>query len=696
MPLPDTFLHKDGPLARVWLAAHWDRKLSKSQLLQTHIPSGVDVLVEDDDDYVTLRLSGQLLYGFARIYSRKAKYFQDDCADALMRIQVAFRGTAAVDLAQDQLHASRAAITLPDTSTTLNLLLPEPSLASWGLRPSRGATVARMSDITLPASELSVSDDALPAALPPPTDVLPDVSGANFDLGLVDDDVPAVRYRHGSAPKKARRTTTGSTRDAASAYTLPDAADAAWDDSVASVGVARHAPLADDAAAHAHAMIGDVDLSADLSLDPLPDLSLGAPPEDAAAALPALPGTPPDTAGPARASTPWRSSTPPRALTWADVAQSPAPLTPRTAAKLRSAAEQRLVVPAKAPRKRPMLDDVTEMMPAHARSLQARSAAVAATMSTQPHEQHCLPASRLQLALMAAKPATLTLPNSLAMAWGAAPGMAPARWAPTADTRRAWLSTRTTPAERSAEQQHWLREIHEQAQAQCINGDYSMEVARRASEPPAAWWAPNDVAPEPMALDAPAKPLADIADESMADESMAPELPPLEPMDVGADTTAAAWDAPPDTSTSATDAPRRDVRRSSRHARDDTPTLVPGELAPLSRLGTPDLDTTGAVHVDVPASNPLAAFETHVSETSSDGWDLRTKRAAHVLRTTMAEHGDDSVSFHALAQHASRRAAAGFFFEMLVLGTRNCVRLEQAAPYADLQVHARPALRRVA
>ena len=42
----DAFLHNQGPLARVWLAAHWERKLSKTQFLQTSIPSNVDMIVD--------------------------------------------------------------------------------------------------------------------------------------------------------------------------------------------------------------------------------------------------------------------------------------------------------------------------------------------------------------------------------------------------------------------------------------------------------------------------------------------------------------------------------------------------------------------------------------------------------------------------------------------------------------------------
>lgn len=32
---------KKGPLAKVWLAAHWERKLSKTQFLQTNIQTSV-------------------------------------------------------------------------------------------------------------------------------------------------------------------------------------------------------------------------------------------------------------------------------------------------------------------------------------------------------------------------------------------------------------------------------------------------------------------------------------------------------------------------------------------------------------------------------------------------------------------------------------------------------------------------------
>ena len=39
-------------------------------------------------EVMALRLSGQLLLGVVRIYSRKAKYLLDDCNEALLKIKL--------------------------------------------------------------------------------------------------------------------------------------------------------------------------------------------------------------------------------------------------------------------------------------------------------------------------------------------------------------------------------------------------------------------------------------------------------------------------------------------------------------------------------------------------------------------------------------------------------------------------------
>jgi hypothetical protein len=84
----EAILTNRGALARVWLAAHMERKLSKSQTLQTDITQSVGVIMGQDVEVMALRLSGQLLLGVVRIYSRKAKYLLDDCNEALLKIKM--------------------------------------------------------------------------------------------------------------------------------------------------------------------------------------------------------------------------------------------------------------------------------------------------------------------------------------------------------------------------------------------------------------------------------------------------------------------------------------------------------------------------------------------------------------------------------------------------------------------------------
>ncbi|MCJ1353946.1 MAG: sister chromatid cohesion protein 1 [Icmadophila ericetorum] len=87
----ETLLSKTGPLARVWLSANLERKLSKTHILQSNIESSVNAIVDQGQAPMALRLSGQLLLGVVRIYSRKARYLMDDCNEALLKIKMAFR-----------------------------------------------------------------------------------------------------------------------------------------------------------------------------------------------------------------------------------------------------------------------------------------------------------------------------------------------------------------------------------------------------------------------------------------------------------------------------------------------------------------------------------------------------------------------------------------------------------------------------
>ncbi|OAL31682.1 hypothetical protein AYO20_08075 [Fonsecaea nubica] len=108
----EQLLAKTGPLARVWLASNVERKLSKSQILQSDIQSSVGAIVDQGHAPMALRLSGQLMLGVVRIYGRKARYLLDDCNEALVKIRMTFKSTNNHDLPAN-------------ATTTVDLNLPE-------------------------------------------------------------------------------------------------------------------------------------------------------------------------------------------------------------------------------------------------------------------------------------------------------------------------------------------------------------------------------------------------------------------------------------------------------------------------------------------------------------------------------------------------------------------------------------------
>lgn len=134
----ETLLQKTGPLARVWLSANLERKLSKHHILQSNLQDSVDAIITPNQAPMALRLSGQLLLGVVRIYSRKARYLLDDCNEALLKIKMAFRSTGNNDIPENLHMPNSEALMLPDRITpadNLNILppmleMPEPN-ADW-------------------------------------------------------------------------------------------------------------------------------------------------------------------------------------------------------------------------------------------------------------------------------------------------------------------------------------------------------------------------------------------------------------------------------------------------------------------------------------------------------------------------------------------------------------------------------------
>ncbi|TIC19448.1 hypothetical protein E3Q13_01195 [Wallemia mellicola] len=115
----DVILSKRGPLARIWIAAHIEKKLSKKEAINTDIGESVDVILNPEAvEPMALRMSGQLLLGITRIHSRKAKYLLEDVNDALTSLRKAFiPGIGTIDLSEQQLLAPENAITLEEGPT---------------------------------------------------------------------------------------------------------------------------------------------------------------------------------------------------------------------------------------------------------------------------------------------------------------------------------------------------------------------------------------------------------------------------------------------------------------------------------------------------------------------------------------------------------------------------------------------------
>ncbi|KAF4123982.1 cohesin complex subunit SCC1 [Geosmithia morbida] len=137
----ETLLQKSGPLARVWLSANIERKLSKNSVLQSNVTDSVEEIIKPTHAPLALRLSSQLLLGVVRIYQRKTRYLLDDCNEAMMKIKMAFRSSGNNDMAAGLAAPNREALLLPDRITPYdNLDLPPPPDASWLLAQPEDVT----------------------------------------------------------------------------------------------------------------------------------------------------------------------------------------------------------------------------------------------------------------------------------------------------------------------------------------------------------------------------------------------------------------------------------------------------------------------------------------------------------------------------------------------------------------------------
>ncbi|KAK6031392.1 Rad21 / Rec8 like protein [Ostertagia ostertagi] len=144
-------LSKKGPLAKIWLAAHWEKKLSKAQIYETNVQDAVEEILQPKVK-MALRTTGHLLLGIVRIYSRKAKYLLADCNEAFLKIKMAFR-PGQVEMLEDGKEAPFAAISLPEVYTDFDSTLPEFNEAEFATHLQ--INQSRIDDITLKEDHIS-------------------------------------------------------------------------------------------------------------------------------------------------------------------------------------------------------------------------------------------------------------------------------------------------------------------------------------------------------------------------------------------------------------------------------------------------------------------------------------------------------------------------------------------------------------
>jgi len=198
-------LSKKGPLAKIWLAAHWDKKLTKAHVFETNIDSSVEAIIEPKVK-MALRTSGHLLLGVVRIYSRKAKYLLADCNEAFVKIKMAFR-PGVVDLPEENREAAVATITLPETfhdfDTTMADLSDIDVQAQFSVNQSRPEEITMREDlgnITLVGDDgfgdMGFDDRNMMQDAQLDDSLYKNTSGSNMDL----DDVGKPREDHQDKP----------------------------------------------------------------------------------------------------------------------------------------------------------------------------------------------------------------------------------------------------------------------------------------------------------------------------------------------------------------------------------------------------------------------------------------------------------------------------------------------------------------
>ncbi|KAL8542373.1 hypothetical protein ACS0TY_003296 [Phlomoides rotata] len=145
-----TFLARKGALGTVWCAAHLQHKLKKSHYISTNVKKTAEMIMCPEVP-IALRMSGHLLLGVVRIYSKQVDYLYEDCNETRITINRIFT-TVSVNLPDDATHAPVHAITLPGN---FNLDAMELDDFAWG----DDSHLKNKDDITLAEEQIPTGID---------------------------------------------------------------------------------------------------------------------------------------------------------------------------------------------------------------------------------------------------------------------------------------------------------------------------------------------------------------------------------------------------------------------------------------------------------------------------------------------------------------------------------------------------------
>jgi cohesin complex subunit SCC1 len=71
-------LAKKGPLARIWLAAHWDKKLTKAHVYETNIEQSVEGIMQPKvGSYFNTQIHNEDREDGPKLFDRQSDFYLD-------------------------------------------------------------------------------------------------------------------------------------------------------------------------------------------------------------------------------------------------------------------------------------------------------------------------------------------------------------------------------------------------------------------------------------------------------------------------------------------------------------------------------------------------------------------------------------------------------------------------------------------